>query len=91
MAIYVLVFLGGTPVGAPLIGVLAEALGPRSSLLIGGVVCSVSAVAAASFLSRVSTSDLLRGTEAAAPEPSAGLAHGPVLAGEATERAGSGR
>ncbi|MCU1595145.1 MAG: major facilitator superfamily 1, partial [Frankiales bacterium] len=41
MAIYVLVFLGGTPVGAPLIGVLAEALGPRSSLLIGGVVCSV--------------------------------------------------
>ncbi|MCW2666812.1 MAG: major facilitator superfamily 1, partial [Frankiales bacterium] len=32
MALYVLVFLGGTPLGAPLIGGLAELLGPRSSL-----------------------------------------------------------
>ena len=52
MAIYVLVFLGGTPVGAPLIGVLAEYLGPRFSLLIGGVVCALSTLVAASFLTR---------------------------------------
>lgn len=50
MALYVLVFLGGTPVGAPLIGGLADALGARSSLLFGGAVCAASALAAARYL-----------------------------------------
>ena len=44
MALYVLVFLGGTPFGAPVIGALAEALGPRSSLLIGGGASAAAAV-----------------------------------------------
>jgi MFS family permease len=52
MALYVLVFLGGTPVGAPVIGALAEALGPRSSLLIGGAVSAVGCVLAAVYLQR---------------------------------------
>ena len=43
MALYVLMFLGGTPIGAPIIGALAEVLGPRSSLLIGGVVSALAA------------------------------------------------
>jgi MFS family permease len=50
MAIYVLVFLGGTPAGAPLIGVVAEHLGPRASLTFGGVVVAVSAVVAGLLL-----------------------------------------
>jgi MFS family permease len=53
MALYVLVFLGGTPIGAPVIGGLAEALGPRSSLLIGGAVSAAAAVAAGLYLQRV--------------------------------------
>jgi MFS family permease len=36
MALYGLVFLGGTPVGGPLIGWLAQHYGPRSGLLVGG-------------------------------------------------------
>jgi MFS family permease len=44
MALYVLVFLGGTPFGAPAIGALAEWLGPRSSLYIGGAVTMLAAV-----------------------------------------------
>ena len=36
MAIYMAIFLGGTPVGAPLMGWLAEVLGPRAALAIGG-------------------------------------------------------
>ena len=52
MALYILVFLGGTPVGAPLIGWVAEIFGPRSSLLIGGVVCVLAACAAAAYLRR---------------------------------------
>lgn len=43
MAIYVLVFLGGTPVGAPVIGTLAERFGARSSLWIGGLVSALAA------------------------------------------------
>jgi MFS family permease len=51
MALYVLVFLGGTPIGAPLIGVVAEHLGPRASLTIGGTVCVLSALVAGALLS----------------------------------------
>jgi MFS family permease len=37
MALYLMVFMGGTPVGAPLIGWLAELFGPRWSLIGGGL------------------------------------------------------
>jgi MFS family permease len=50
MAIYVLVFLGGTPVGAPLIGYVAEVFGPRSSLVVGGLVSAAAALACAVLL-----------------------------------------
>lgn len=46
MALYVLVFFGTTPVGAPLIGWLAEHFGPRSSIWLGGV-CGLLATGAA--------------------------------------------
>lgn len=36
MAIYMAIFLGGTPMGAPIIGWMGEAFGPRSTLLLGG-------------------------------------------------------
>lgn len=36
MAIYMAIFLGGTPIGAPIIGWLGDAIGPRSTLLFGG-------------------------------------------------------
>jgi len=46
MALYILVFLGSTPVFAPLIGWLGEVVGPRSGLWIGGVAGLVAAIAA---------------------------------------------
>jgi len=52
MALYVLVFLGGTPVGAPLVGVVADAWGPRTPLLVGGAVCALSALVAGAVLGR---------------------------------------
>ncbi len=52
MALYVLVFLGGTPVGAPIVGLVAETYGPRSSLVVGGLVCLVSAVVSTVWLGR---------------------------------------
>lgn len=38
MALYSVVFLGGTPIGAPLAGWTAETIGPRWSLTIGGLI-----------------------------------------------------
>jgi MFS family permease len=38
MGLYMLVFLGTNPFGAPAIGWLAEVLGPRSGLIAGGAV-----------------------------------------------------
>ena len=52
MALYILVFLGGTPFGAPVIGALAQAFGPRSSLLIGGLVSAGAALGLALYLMR---------------------------------------
>jgi MFS family permease len=37
MSLFMLVFLGGTPVGAIVVGVISEHFGPRSGLIVGGV------------------------------------------------------
>ncbi|GAC1610832.1 MAG: MFS transporter [Mycobacteriales bacterium] len=66
MALYVLVFLGGTPFGAPVIGALAATLGPRSSLLIGGGVSALAAVAAVVASNRL-TADSGRSMSTPAP------------------------
>jgi MFS family permease len=52
MALYLIVFLGGTPVGAPFIGWIAEVAGPRWSLVTGGVASVTAAVVAALYLAR---------------------------------------
>lgn len=52
MALYVLVFFGGTPFGSPLIGWLTNVFGARSSLLIGGAVSAAGALAATVILAR---------------------------------------
>lgn len=41
MALYGIVFLGGTPIGGPLTGLLAERLGPREALALGGAAAVV--------------------------------------------------
>ncbi|HEY2949351.1 MAG TPA: MFS transporter [Micromonosporaceae bacterium] len=46
MALYVLVFLGTTPLGAPLIGWSAERFGPGSSIWLGGLASLITALAA---------------------------------------------
>jgi MFS family permease len=50
MALYMAVFMGGTPIGAPLIGWVGEAFGPRYTILLGGVMSIVTAVAAVLWL-----------------------------------------
>ncbi|MFE1102011.1 MFS transporter [Nocardiopsis alba] len=38
MSMFLLVFMGVAPIGAPVVGLLADAFGPRVSLIVGGVV-----------------------------------------------------
>jgi MFS family permease len=52
MALYFVCFLGGTPVGAPLIGLISERLGAPWGLILGGAICVVAGLAAAAFLAR---------------------------------------
>jgi len=43
MGLYMLVFLGGAPLGSPLVGWVAELFGPRMSLLAGGLISAAAA------------------------------------------------
>jgi MFS family permease len=52
MALYLMVFMGGTPAGAPFIGWMAEVLGPRWSLLGGGIMTLVGTLAVTAQLAR---------------------------------------
>jgi MFS family permease len=52
MALYFMCFMGGTPVGAPLIGLIAERFGAPWGLILGGAICVVAGLAAAAVLAR---------------------------------------
>ncbi|MCW5951728.1 MAG: MFS transporter [Propionibacteriaceae bacterium] len=52
MAIYSAVFLGGTPLGSPLLGWVGEAWGPRWTIAIGSIACGVAVAVAGLYLLR---------------------------------------
>jgi MFS family permease len=65
MGLYLLLFMGGTPVGSPLVGWIAAQFGPRWSIALGGIVSAVAAGIAAIALLRYER----RLGRIAAPEP----------------------
>jgi MFS family permease len=50
MGLYMLVFLGGTPLGSPLAGWIAEVFGPRMSIISGGLISVIATVVVALLL-----------------------------------------
>ena len=52
MALYSVVFLGSTPIGAPIAGALSEAAGPRAGLLLGAAAALTAASVAYAVLRR---------------------------------------
>ncbi|MFD4632676.1 MFS transporter [Streptomyces sp. NPDC058284] len=52
MSLFMMVFTGGTPLGGPLFGWLADAYGVRVSMAAGGLVCALAAVAVGLMLAR---------------------------------------
>jgi MFS family permease len=55
MALYSIVFLGSTPIGAPLVGWLSEAIDPRAALVMAGVAGIVAGLLARTAFARVAT------------------------------------
>lgn len=53
MSVYLVVFMGGNPIGAPTIGWISEHFGARWSLLGGGLIAATASVAVAIALTRV--------------------------------------
>jgi MFS family permease len=53
MALYSVVFLGSTPIGAPLVGWIAEVAGPRAGLLLGAAAALAAAVGGAAAFARI--------------------------------------
>ncbi|MEU6126689.1 MFS transporter [Streptomyces sp. NPDC047123] len=52
MSLFMMVFTGGTPLGGPLFGWLADAYGVRVSMAAGGLVCALAAVGVGLMLAR---------------------------------------
>jgi MFS family permease len=52
MALYMAIFMGGTPIGAPIIGWVGGAFGPRWTILVGGLVSLVTALVALAYVLR---------------------------------------
>ncbi len=50
MALYMAIFMGGTPLGAPIIGWVGDAFGPRWTLLAGAIACGLTFLAVGWFL-----------------------------------------
>ncbi|HET9740056.1 MAG TPA: MFS transporter [Solirubrobacteraceae bacterium] len=53
MALYSVVFLGSTPIGAPLVGWIAEVAGPRAGLVLGAAAALVAAAGANAACARL--------------------------------------
>jgi MFS family permease len=52
MALYLVCFMGGTPLGAPIVGWLAGVAGPRWGLLGGGLICFLATIGLAVAFAR---------------------------------------
>ncbi|MFF8944453.1 MFS transporter [Streptomyces sp. NPDC014864] len=53
MALFMMVFMGGTPLGAPVVGWVTDVYGPRIGFVLGGVVSVAAAVTVGLLLARV--------------------------------------
>jgi MFS family permease len=68
MAIYMTIVMGGTPIGAPVIGWIGETYGARWTLIVGGLLVLLGVVLALLFY-RSATSDDREATARRLPVP----------------------
>jgi MFS family permease len=77
MALYLMCFMGGTPLGAPLVGLISDMFGPRAGVVNSGAISAVAAVVAAVVVSRQRAGTLTAQVGGALPHPHLRL-HRPV-------------
>ncbi|KUN07508.1 MFS transporter [Streptomyces yokosukanensis] len=53
MALFMMVFMGGTPLGAPVVGWITDTYGPRVGFVLGGVISAVAAATVGLVLARI--------------------------------------
>ncbi|MFD7508173.1 MFS transporter [Streptomyces sp. NPDC059853] len=53
ISLFMMVFMGGTPIGAPVVGWVTDHFGPRVGMLSGGAVCLLATAALAMVLARI--------------------------------------
>jgi MFS family permease len=53
MSLFVMVFVGGTPIGAPIVGWVTDTYGPRISFLAGGLISLLAAAVVGVILARI--------------------------------------
>ncbi|MET9081123.1 MFS transporter [Streptomyces sp. NPDC004237] len=53
MSLYMMVFMGGSPIGAPIAGWITDAYGVRAGLAVGGAIAAVAAIGIGLVLARV--------------------------------------
>ena len=74
MALYSVVFLGSTPIGAPIVGALSEATSPRTGMAIGGAAALLTALGAARAFRRAAATAAEPSSVAFAVRPPASTA-----------------
>ncbi|WP_347757602.1 MFS transporter [Agrococcus sp. ProA11] len=62
MALYGAVFMGGTPVGAPIVGWVADLFGPRMGIMVASITCLTAFIVGAIFWVRVRRDDRMSRT-----------------------------
>ncbi len=67
MSLYMAVFFGGTPLGAPLIGLIGDEFGARWTIGIATVMCALTVLAATLYLMRIDDLHLRRGPSLSQP------------------------
>ncbi|MET8825906.1 MFS transporter [Streptomyces sp. NPDC004610] len=67
LALYMMVFLGGAPVGAPIVGWITDTYGARIGLAVGGAVAALAAATIGVILARVGGLRLSMGWDAGRP------------------------
>ena len=66
MALYMMIFMGGTPLGAPLIGWIGDAWGPRWTIAVGAIAVGVTLLVVAAWLGRIQKTEARQALEAVA-------------------------
>ncbi|HEY6748232.1 MAG TPA: MFS transporter, partial [Mycobacteriales bacterium] len=75
MALYLMCFMGGTPLGAPLVGLASDAFGPRAGVVGSGLICAAAAVVAAGWVARRRGLTLSAQVGESLPHPHLSLPH----------------